>query len=63
MIAGGSSIATAFYNDDPVNTIEFFPPKDGGVPRPSAFLERTLPVNFYPRYVPQLPVTFSTDSR
>ncbi|KAF9011683.1 copper radical oxidase [Hymenopellis radicata] len=39
----------AFYNIDPANTFEFFPPKDGGVPRSSAFLERTLPTNLFPR--------------
>ncbi|KAJ6470095.1 glyoxal oxidase N-terminus-domain-containing protein [Mycena vitilis] len=34
---------------DPVNSFEFFPKKDGGVPRPSAFLNRTVPVNLFPR--------------
>ncbi|KAJ7033704.1 glyoxal oxidase [Mycena alexandri] len=34
---------------DPVNSFEFFPKKGGGVPRPSAFLERSLPVNLFPR--------------
>ncbi|KAG6884479.1 hypothetical protein C0993_010688 [Termitomyces sp. T159_Od127] len=28
---------------------EFFPPKDNGVARPSTFLERSLPVNLFPR--------------
>ncbi len=51
MITGGARIQTIFYNDEPVNSIEFFPPKDGGVPRSSAFLERTLPANLFPRYV------------
>ncbi|KAF7325747.1 hypothetical protein MKEN_00425200 [Mycena kentingensis (nom. inval.)] len=37
---------------DPVNSFEFFPPKDGGVPRPSAFLERSNPVNLFPRVFP-----------
>ncbi|TFK34118.1 glyoxal oxidase precursor [Crucibulum laeve] len=49
MIAGGMHEDTPFYNTDPVNSFEFFPPKDGGVPRPSAFLERSLPVNLFPR--------------
>ncbi len=51
MILGGAHRNMAFYNTDPANTIEFFPAKDGGVPRPSAFLERTLPVNMFPRSV------------
>ncbi|KAF9019754.1 copper radical oxidase [Hymenopellis radicata] len=51
MILGGSHRNTSFYNVDPENTFEFFPAKDGGVPRPSAFLERTLPVNLFPRSV------------
>ncbi|KAJ7174593.1 glyoxal oxidase N-terminus-domain-containing protein [Mycena filopes] len=38
-----------FYNTDPVNSFEFFPSKDGGIPRPSAFLERSLPANLFPR--------------
>lgn len=49
MVTGGSRDQTAFYNDDPVNSIEFFPPKDGGVPRPFPFLEETLPANLFPR--------------
>ncbi|KAF8149331.1 glyoxal oxidase precursor [Crassisporium funariophilum] len=49
MIVGGIHEDTPFYNTDPVNSIEFFPPKDGGVPRLSAFLERSLPVNLFPR--------------
>ncbi|KAF8192156.1 glyoxal oxidase N-terminus-domain-containing protein [Pholiota molesta] len=49
MIVGGIHEDTPFYNTDPVNSFEFFPPKDNGVPRPSAFLERTLPVNLFPR--------------
>jgi hypothetical protein len=51
MIIGGVHQVTPFYNNDPVNSIEFFPPKDGGIPRPSGFLERTLPANLFPRYV------------
>ncbi|KAJ7634843.1 glyoxal oxidase N-terminus-domain-containing protein [Roridomyces roridus] len=49
MIVGGIHESTPFYNTDPVNSFEFFPKKDGGVPRPSAFLERSLPVNLFPR--------------
>ncbi|KAJ7100233.1 glyoxal oxidase N-terminus-domain-containing protein [Mycena belliarum] len=49
MIVGGIHEDTVFYNTDPVNSIEFFPKKDGGVPRPSAFLARTVPVNLFPR--------------
>ncbi|PPQ66520.1 hypothetical protein CVT24_007067 [Panaeolus cyanescens] len=49
MVVGGIHEDTPFYNTDPVNSIEFFPSKDGGVPRPSAFLERSLPVNLFPR--------------
>ena len=51
MIAGGMHEATGFYNTDPVNTYEFFPSKDGNVPRPSAFLKRSLPANLFPRKV------------
>ena len=56
MIIGGMHESTPFYNTDPVNSIEFFPPKDGGVPRPSAFLQRSLPANLFPRYVWSLPL-------
>ncbi|KAJ6605259.1 glyoxal oxidase N-terminus-domain-containing protein [Mycena vulgaris] len=49
MIVGGIHEGTPFYNTDPVNSFEFFPKKDGGVPRQSAFLERSLPVNLFPR--------------
>ncbi|KAF8058616.1 glyoxal oxidase N-terminus-domain-containing protein [Lyophyllum atratum] len=49
MIIGGMHDQTPFYNFDPVNSFEFFPPKDSGVPRPSAFLERSLPANLFPR--------------
>ena len=51
MIVGGIHERTFFYNVDPVNNFEFFPPKDGGVPRPSEFLARSLPANLFPRYV------------
>ncbi|KAJ6470090.1 glyoxal oxidase N-terminus-domain-containing protein [Mycena vitilis] len=46
MIVGGIHEDTPFYN---TGTFEFFPKKDGGVPRPSAFLNRTVPVNLFPR--------------
>jgi hypothetical protein len=49
MIVGGIHEDTPFYNTDPVNSFEFFPKKDGGTPRPSDFLNRTLPVNLFPR--------------
>jgi len=49
MIVGGIHESTPFYNTDPANTFEFFPAKDGGVPRPSAFLERSVPTNLFPR--------------
>ncbi|KAJ7241477.1 glyoxal oxidase N-terminus-domain-containing protein [Mycena rebaudengoi] len=49
MIIGGSVNATPFYNVDPVNSFEFFPSKDGGVPRKSPFLARTVPANLFPR--------------
>ncbi|KAF8908640.1 copper radical oxidase [Gymnopilus junonius] len=49
MVVGGIHERTPFYNTDPVNNFEFFPPKDGGVPRPSAFLQRSLPANLFPR--------------
>jgi len=49
MILGGIHEAAIFYNIDPVNNFEFYPPKDNGIPRPSPFLERTVPVNLFPR--------------
>ncbi|KAJ7902655.1 glyoxal oxidase precursor [Mycena olivaceomarginata] len=49
MIVGGSHTAATFYNMDPANSFEFFPSKDGGIPRPSAFLERSLTANLFPR--------------
>ncbi|KAF5317650.1 hypothetical protein D9619_012554 [Psilocybe cf. subviscida] len=49
MIVGGTHKVATFYNIDPANTFEFFPSKDGGIPRPSAFLQRSLPVNLFPR--------------
>jgi len=55
MIVGGTHEAVAFYNIDPVDSFEFFPPKDGGVPRPSEFLARSGPANLFPRYVQPQP--------
>ncbi|KAJ7916299.1 glyoxal oxidase precursor [Mycena leptocephala] len=49
MIVGGIHEGTVFYNTDPVNSFEFFPSKDGAIPRPSAFLERSLVANLFPR--------------
>ncbi|KAJ7588942.1 glyoxal oxidase N-terminus-domain-containing protein [Mycena floridula] len=51
MVIGGTHDFTLFFNtpEEAENTFEFFPPKDGGVPRPSAFLERTLQGNLFPR--------------
>ena len=51
MIAGGMHEGGPFYNTDPVNSYEFFPSKDGNVPRPSVFLNRSLPANLFPRQV------------
>ncbi|KAF5352140.1 hypothetical protein D9758_009246 [Tetrapyrgos nigripes] len=51
MIIGGIRINTAFFNDKNLSTssFEFFPKKDGGIPRPSEFLDRSLPANLFPR--------------
>ncbi|KAJ7269900.1 glyoxal oxidase precursor [Mycena rebaudengoi] len=49
IVVGGTHVLTPFYNNDPVNSFGFFPKKDGGAPRPSAFLERSLKVNLFPR--------------
>ncbi|KAH9480911.1 Aldehyde oxidase GLOX [Psilocybe cubensis] len=49
IVVGGMHEDTPFYNTDPANTIEFFPPKDNGAARPSPFLERTVPGNLFPR--------------
>lgn len=51
MVVGGMHELTFFYNTDPVNSIEFFPPKDNGIPRPMDFLVRSLPANLFPRCV------------
>lgn len=52
MVAGGIHTNTPFYNTPNLteSSFEFFPPKDGGVPRHSPFLDRTLPANLFPRY-------------
>ncbi|KIJ53696.1 copper radical oxidase [Sphaerobolus stellatus SS14] len=49
MIIGGTHVPTPFYNTDPANTFEFFPPKDNGVPRPSPFLVKSGLANLFPR--------------
>jgi hypothetical protein len=49
MVIGGMHDSAAFYNIDPESTYEFVPKKDNGIPRPSPFLERALPANFFPR--------------
>lgn len=49
MVVGGMHGLATFYNVDPANSFEFFPKKDNGIPRPSPFLERTLPANLFPR--------------
>ncbi|KAF9449103.1 copper radical oxidase [Macrolepiota fuliginosa MF-IS2] len=51
MIVGGMHEQTPFYNTDPVNSLEFFPSKDGGVPRPLDVLARAGPVNTFPRTI------------
>ena len=43
-------VEAEFYNVDPENSFEFFPRKENTV-RPSAFLERALPANLFPRCV------------
>ncbi len=48
MIVGGMHEDAAFYNIDPALSLEFFPPKDSA-PRPSEFLQRSLPANLFPR--------------
>ncbi|KAI0705751.1 glyoxal oxidase precursor [Cerioporus squamosus] len=50
LIAGGMHFEAVFYNVAPENSFEFFPRKEESV-RPSAFLERALPANLFPRYV------------
>ena len=48
MIVGGTHVNANFYNVDPENSFEFFPRKEDTV-RPSAFLQRSLPSNMFPR--------------
>ena len=48
MIVGGAHTDVKFYNIDPALSFEFFPSKES-TPRPSAFLNRTLPSNLFPR--------------
>ncbi|KAI0808903.1 glyoxal oxidase precursor [Irpex lacteus] len=48
-LMSGTHVSANFYNIDPENSFEFFPPKDNGAVRPSAFLERSLPANLFPR--------------
>ncbi|KAH9854840.1 glyoxal oxidase precursor [Lenzites betulinus] len=48
LIVGGTHVNENFYNLHPANTFEFFPRKED-TPRPSAFLERSLPANLFPR--------------
>ena len=51
MIVGGAKHNLTFANslEDAVLSVEFFPPKFDGIPRPSEFLERSLPANLFPR--------------
>lgn len=49
MVIGGMHEIAIFYNTDPENSYEFVPKKDNGVSRPSPFLERALPANFFTR--------------
>ena len=48
LVVGGTHVNAGFYNVDPENSFEFFPRKEDTV-RPSAFLQRTLPSNMFPR--------------
>ncbi|EIW61178.1 glyoxal oxidase precursor [Trametes versicolor FP-101664 SS1] len=48
LIIGGTHVNENFYNLHPANSFEFFPRKEN-TPRPSAFLERSLPANLFPR--------------
>ncbi|KAI0832923.1 glyoxal oxidase precursor [Trametes gibbosa] len=48
LIVGGTHVNENFYNLHPANSFEFFPRKED-TPRPSAFLERSLPANLFPR--------------
>ena len=62
MIVGGTHVNANFYNVDPENSFEFFPRKEDTV-RPSAFLERSLPANLFPRCVAALPQSRPTRTR
>ena len=55
-------VEAEFYNVDPENSFEFFPRKEDTV-RPSAFLERSLPANLFPRCVAALPQSRPTRAR
>ncbi|PIL37644.1 hypothetical protein GSI_01338 [Ganoderma sinense ZZ0214-1] len=48
LIVGGMHEQAHFYNTDPAASFEFFPRKEQTA-RPSAFLERSLPANLFPR--------------
>ncbi|KAI8989902.1 glyoxal oxidase precursor [Trametes punicea] len=48
LIVGGMHESTPFYNTDPALNFEFFPRKED-TPRPSEFLNRSLPANLFPR--------------
>ncbi|KAH9884941.1 glyoxal oxidase N-terminus-domain-containing protein [Cubamyces lactineus] len=48
IIVGGMHEDTPFYNTDPALSFEFFPQKES-TPRPSEFLNRSLPANLFPR--------------
>lgn len=50
IIIGGIHESTPFYNTDPALSYEFFPRKED-TPRPSEFLNRSLPANLFPRCV------------
>ncbi|KAK7451010.1 hypothetical protein VKT23_012687 [Stygiomarasmius scandens] len=51
MVVGGMHHSTPFWNmpNETESSFEFFPSKDGGVPRFSPFLDRSLPANLFPR--------------
>ena len=48
LIVGGMHEQAHFYNTDSASSFEFFPRKEETA-RPSAFLERSLPSNLFPR--------------
>ncbi|THU97460.1 glyoxal oxidase precursor [Dendrothele bispora CBS 962.96] len=51
MVVGGMHYSTPFWNmpNETESSFEFFPSKDGGVPRFSPFLNGSLPANLFPR--------------